>query len=542
MMTASLPINGFPTPATVRRLRRAPLDPNALTPQLEAGVRASARAVLGAILFAYQPPLAREIYDAVRVVVGPDDFGDRRDEYLFQAIRECVADGEPIDLVGIANRARSFAGADMVFSQNSGDPSLYCHLEVHSDHLASDPGVALVHARVVARAAADYHARLAADELLLLSKTEPDAFWLQVKALYKERIESETAKAPRETGFPLVRVKDMPEPGPTTWLVDQLWTTHAFGIVGAEPKSWKSWLTLYLGICIAGGYKAFNRFEVTQGTVLVFSAEGGNGLVRRRAAALCRAMQIEIPDDLIVIDTPTLRLDDPETVTRIVATVDKVKPSLLLLDPLRELHGGDENDAATVAALLGPLRLLQAKGCACMVVHHLGKRNETRGRGAQRGGQRLRGSSALHGAVDSALYMETSGEGERKRVVVVAEHRAEAEPEPIVLRLCYRKLPELTVWLEIVDKEDEDSEKKIDEEVTKREHKRKAILNVVRSSSMPGRTPFRTATAIAKVVHGNAAFNMRVIKELVESGVIFQDATKAFRINPEEGNSDASAG
>lgn len=540
-MSFGLPTNGIPSPAAVRRLRRGPRDPNAPTPQLDPAARASAHAVLGAILFAYSPVLALEIYNAVRPIIGPDDFGDRRDEYLFQSIRETVADGEPIDLVGVANRARTFAGADAAFKSNDGDPALYCDLEVHSNHLAPDPGVAIIHARQVAKAAAHYHAQIASEELALLAKTDPDAFWPGLEALYKERSEALATKVPKDSGLPLVRVKDMAEPGPTTWLVDQLWTTHAFGIVGAEPKSWKSWLTLYLGICIAGGYKAFNRFEVAQGAVLVFSAEGGNGLVRRRAAALCRAMEIEIPDDLIVIDTPTLRLDEPETVTRIVATVDKVKPSLLLLDPLRELHGGDENDAATVAALLGPLRLLQAKGCACMVVHHLGKRNETRGRGAQRGGQRLRGSSALHGAVDSALYMETSGEGERKRVVVVAEHRAEAEPEPIVLRLCYRKLPELTVWLEIVDKEDEDSEKKIDEEVAKREHKRKAILNVVRSSSMPGRTPFRTATAIVKVVHGNAAFNMRVIKELVESGVIFQDANKAFRINPDQESADGSS-
>jgi len=525
MMTASLPINGLPTPAAVRRLRRGPLDPNALTPQLEPGVRASAHVVLGAILFAYQPPLAREIYEAVRPIVGPDDFGDRRDEYLFQAIRECVADGEPIDLVGIANRARSFAGADMVFSANGGDPVLYLQLEMHADHLVPNPDVAVVHAREVAAAAARYHVQLAASELLATSKSNPEDFWPGIQALLKEHIEAQAAKNPKADELPLVRVCDIPDPGPAQWLIDQLWISDAFGIVGAEPKSWKSWLTLYLGICVASGTRAFDRYDVKQGIVMVFSAEGGKGLVRRRAAALCRSMDMEIPPNLWLIDLPVLHLDQPEVAQRVINMVEKYRPALIVLDPLRELHGGDENDAVTIAALLAPLRQLQRFGCACMLVHHLGKKSE--GRTVQRGGQRLRGSSALHGAVDSALYMETSGDGQHKRVIVTPEHRDEADGEPIKLRLRFHKLPELTVWLEVVTGEAEDAEK-IEKTVVETSAKRKQILRAITAANLPGREPLKSASAILRVVKGTRKTVLDLVSEMTKEGVISFDSKTGF--------------
>ena len=334
----------------------------------------------------------------------------------------------------------------------------------------------------------------------------------------------EQAKDPNEKPpFPLVRVRDIADPGPVKWLVDQLWTTAAFGIVGAEPKSWKSWLTLYLGICVASGRSVFDRFAVEQGVVAMFSAEGGNGLLRQRAAMLCNWMEIAIPDDLFAIDVPVLRIDQPETAARILATVKGSRPRLLILDPLRELHGGDENDAADIARLLDPLRSLQREGCACMLVHHLSKQTPTsRGKPSARGGQRLRGSSALHGATDSALYLETIGDGEKKRVQVQAEHRAAAEPEPFMLRLQHRKLEE-KVWLEIVDPNEEVEEKedvKIDKETKDQQQKRNQIIKAIAAACKPGRDPHRSKRSILAVVKGTKKTVDGLIDSLVEEGVV----------------------
>lgn len=323
--------------------------------------------------------------------------------------------------------------------------------------------------------------------------------------------------------FPLIRVRDIADPGPVKWLIDQLWTVDAFGIVGAEPKSWKSWLTLYLGICVASGRPAFNRFEVEQGTVAMFSAEGGNGLLRQRAALLCNAMDIEIPDDLFALDVPTLRIDQAEVAARILVTVQKVRPRLLILDPLRELHQGDENDAADIARLLDPLRSLQREGCACMLVHHLGKLSDAgRRKGGQRGGQRLRGSSALHGAVDSALYLETTGEGDAKRVTVQAEHRSAAEPAPFTLRLHHRSLEE-KLWLEIVSERDEQIEKATDtveKETADQLAKRAQILRAVAAATLPGRTPLASKVGIYRIVKGTKGVVLGLIQDLLDEQLL----------------------
>lgn len=488
-------------------------------------MRVSAHAVVGAIALAGSQSLSREIYDRVKPVVCAGDFGDERDAFLFRAIEDLVEDGAPLDHVTIAARAMTYGRADLVFKIHNGDPKVYFNDEVHRDAPSTEPQVAVWNAREVARAASHYRAQLEADKLAELVRGEPDAFWARLRVLHEQRA-AELAGG-RADELPLVRIAEIPDPGPAQWLIEQLWISNAFGIVGAEPKSWKSWLTLYLGICVASGRQAFNRFSVQQGTVMVFSAEGGKGLVRRRAAALCRAMEIEIPPDLWLIDLPVLHLDRPEVAARVVAMVEKYRPPLIILDPLRELHTGDENDAVTIASLLTPLRQLQHFGCACMVVHHLSKKTEGRSRGPQRGGQRLRGSSALHGATDSALYMETSGDGQNKRVVVTPEHRDEADGEPIKLRLRFHKLPELTVWLEVVTGEVEDEEK-VEKAVAESSAKRKQILRAITASNLPGREPLKTATAIYRVVKGTKKTVFDLVRELTEEGVISHDPKTGF--------------
>lgn len=504
-----------------RRPRLRAIAAGETTPQLSQDVLASARAVLGAIACT-TPDDGLEAYQAVRPLLASSDFGALADELLFRAAEDLVEDGLPLDALSVAVRSKSYERSDVAWKLE--DPLAY--LMAAAPSAAVNVELAVAHAKAVARAAADYRAQVDAEQLAALAKRDPDGFSARLRELAAEY---EAEARPHSAGLPLQRVSELEDPGPTEWLVEQLWTDSAFGIVGAEPKSWKSWLTLYLGICVAGGYQAFGRFNVRQGPVLVFSAEGGAGLVRRRAAALCRAMEVPIPEDLFIIAAPAMRLDDPDTAQRLVRTAEQHRPALIILDPLRELHDGDENDAVTIAALLGPLRQLGQLGVACMVVHHLGKKNEARGRGPQRGGQRLRGSSALHGATDSALYMETTGDGEHKRVTVVAEHRSEAEPDPIVLRLRYRKLPDLTVWLEIVDQEAEQVEKE-ERVVAEQDAKTKQILRAVAAASKPGRTPLTSASAIYQVVKGTKSTVLGLVKRLIQDGTLAQDDRGHIRV------------
>jgi len=219
--------------------------------------------------------------------------------------------------------------------------------------------------------------------------------------------------------LPVARACDLAEiPVERRWLIDQLWSEQAVGIVGGEPKCFKSFLAPDLAVSVASGAPALRRFAVPRpGRVLLFAAEDALQVVRERVSGIASACGVGIESlDLHVITAPTLRLDLRDDAARLDDTVAALRPRLLVLDPFVRLHRIDENASADVAPLLASLRELQRKhGTAVLLVHHSRK-----GSAASRPGQALRGSSELHAWGDSNLYLRRNGE----RLTLSVEHRA----------------------------------------------------------------------------------------------------------------------
>ena len=220
------------------------------------------------------------------------------------------------------------------------------------------------------------------------------------------------------TGFPTRSPADLEDrPHEQQWLVDGLWGRQAVGIVGGEPKCGKSFLALDLAVAVAAGVPCLRRFAAAQpGPVLMFAAEDAGHIVRTRLAGIARAAGAAFDTlDIAVIDVPTLRLDHRLDRQRLLETVERIGPRLLLLDPLVRLHGVDENTVAEIAPILGFLRDLQRRfEAAVVLVHHARKS------GATRPGQALRGSSELHAWGDSNLYLRRRD----GQIVMTVEHRA----------------------------------------------------------------------------------------------------------------------
>lgn len=229
--------------------------------------------------------------------------------------------------------------------------------------------------------------------------------------------------------LPTARVADLDETqGPTPWLVRSLWSEQAVGFVAGTPKSCKSWLGLDLAISVASSTPCLDHFEVDQpGRSLVYLAEDSLPQVRRRIAGICHHRRLDLQTlDLFVVTSPSLRLDSPEDQARLDATLDELRPRLVLLDPLVRLHHIDENSAAEISALLGVLRHLQRKyKAAIAVVHHVGKRSHSQL------GQALRGSTDLHAWSDSAAYLVRK----RDRLELTLEHRSAPAPDSFAIEL-----------------------------------------------------------------------------------------------------------
>ena len=213
------------------------------------------------------------------------------------------------------------------------------------------------------------------------------------------------------------------------WLIEELWSHQAVGIIGGEPKSYKSFLALSMAVAITSGQPCLGRYSVAEpGSVLLFAAEDAFHIVRERLEGICNYLHVDFAKlDLWVITTPVIRLDQDKDRFRLLKTVEKHRPRLLVLDPLVRLHNVDENMAAAIAPLLAFLRELQRKfGCAVALVHHSRK-----GASAMRAGQALRGSSEIHAWGDSNLYLRRK----KGQIALTIEHRAQPSHDEIPLTL-----------------------------------------------------------------------------------------------------------
>ncbi|MBM3668140.1 MAG: hypothetical protein FJW90_11850 [Actinobacteria bacterium] len=236
--------------------------------------------------------------------------------------------------------------------------------------------------------------------------------------------------APDTELLPVVRAAALERASPGShWLIDHLWTRGAVGIVGAPPKSLKSWLALDMAVAVAAGVPCLGTFPVsTPGPVLLYAAEETLPAVRARLESLARHYQLDLAQIPVwVITADALRLDRADDQRKLEATVLHYQPRLLVLDPLIRLHTLDENASGPMAALLGFFRLLQRKtGTAIALVHHTRKNPAAGGAGYS-----LRGSSDLYAWLDCFLHLERR----RGQLTLKAEHRSAAPFGPVPLQL-----------------------------------------------------------------------------------------------------------
>ncbi len=201
-------------------------------------------------------------------------------------------------------------------------------------------------------------------------------------------------------------------------------------MIGGAPKCSKTWLGLDLALSVATGTACLGRYAVPRpGPVLIYLAEDALPVVRERVEGMARHRGLElIGVEIHVITAPSLRLDRQPHRNRLLETAKRLRPRLLLLDPLVRLHAVDENDAGQVAELLAYFRLLQRRlDLSVILVHHTRKNAP----GGVAAGQGLRGSSDLHAFGDSNLYLRRV----REWLVLQSEHRAAAASPAVTLQL-----------------------------------------------------------------------------------------------------------
>lgn len=178
------------------------------------------------------------------------------------------------------------------------------------------------------------------------------------------------------------------------WLVEDRLPAGGLGLLAGKPKAGKSTAARCLALSVARGAEWLG-FKTHQGSVFYLGLEEKRQEVKRHF----QAMGARAGDPVHVFIAPS-----PEDgMAQLRATAEAERPALIVVDPLlRFVRVRDANDYAMVTAALEPLMAIARDTGACVLaVHHMGK-------GERSGGDAILGSTAIFGAVDTALLLRRS--------------------------------------------------------------------------------------------------------------------------------------
>lgn len=221
------------------------------------------------------------------------------------------------------------------------------------------------------------------------------------------------------------------------WLVEDIWLRGSHGMVAGEPKTFKSTITMDLAISVASGRPFLNKYKVMEtGPVIILQNENAEWIMKDRTEKITASKDLigsvkwpsvtfapELP--ITFLNNSGYNLSDPGDMEILEDMIKTIKPILVILDPLYLMFEGDINSAKDLMPVLQWLmHIKNTYRTSVLVVHHWNK-----GGASPRGGQRMLGSTTLHGWVESAMYFSvngesTSDEGTFSKVKVEREFRA----------------------------------------------------------------------------------------------------------------------
>lgn len=189
-------------------------------------------------------------------------------------------------------------------------------------------------------------------------------------------------------------------------------------ILAGSPKANKSFVALNLMLDLVRGRRLFDASYKNGAPVLPVNKSwrvlyleqelGEQGLLERlrgKEGHPGLTTQIE-PTGLEFYVEPkdtAMRLDTAEGRDYINQVVGAIKPDVLVMDPLAKFNLSNENDSQEMGAVLRVCdHIVEDHGCAIIIIHHIGKMDPDPSK-QKRGGDRLRGSSAIFADTDTLI-------------------------------------------------------------------------------------------------------------------------------------------
>lgn len=209
------------------------------------------------------------------------------------------------------------------------------------------------------------------------------------------------------TRLPLIRFREIvSEPlSPVVWVVEGLIAEQDRTLFYGEWGSLKTWLLLDLAVSIAAGTIWLGQFQVSGARhVLYLNEEDKEGLIRRRIKRLTMNTPLAEQDlPLRVLPRSGVRFDEQGAEGLLTALrASEFSPQVIIAEPLRALHSGDEISAKDMRGFWNNVAPLYQAGITLILSHHMRKPHP---KGEHDIRNRASGSTDIMAGVDGAFAL-----------------------------------------------------------------------------------------------------------------------------------------
>lgn len=255
---------------------------------------------------------------------------------------------------------------------------------------------------------------------------EDERFSSEMEKIRENRKEKKSVTRVDSVVLEVIDYEDLMSSSSSTpgWLVRDFWMRNSHGIIAGEPKSFKSTLAMDMLFSVAADCEFLGRYPVEYGgPVLIVQNENADWIMKDRLEKLAfsrgevgnvktgfgKRLRIEWARNLPLyfVNQQGFTLDDAANKEALEDLIRRIRPVAINLDPLYLMFSGDVNSAKDLNPVLNwCLYIKQTYNCSVILVHHYNKGGE-----GKRGGQRMLGSTTLHGWIESAWYIQSHDEG-----------------------------------------------------------------------------------------------------------------------------------
>lgn len=189
-----------------------------------------------------------------------------------------------------------------------------------------------------------------------------------------------------------------------SWAVEGWLPDATIALMVAPPGSYKTWLELDLAVSIATGTPFLKLFKTNrQGPVIIVQQEDFHGTMAERLGTIVNSKfplasaQSANGDEFTAVMPPSLpiylhpdrrlRFSDAVVLEALEEKVAKIRPRLVIIDPLYSAGNTDDYLAQTVNQMFALKAMRDRYGCSFVLAHHTAKNTEGTGREASWGSQ-----------------------------------------------------------------------------------------------------------------------------------------------------------